>query len=406
MESGLSDRVAQACIDEYRRHPEFHPTARSNGVPQFTVLAAVALVHAQDENVHCIALGTGSKCLPHNRLPKTGNALHDSHAEVIARRAAIRWFYQEILAARTPGADSPWIEKQDNASRRWKMREGVRVWMYVSTLPCGDASTTALAINQPVEMAELKALSPMPIPEKGTTARGRDNYNALGWLRTKPARADAPPTISHACSDKIAFWSLVGFQGALLFQLMGPIFFSGIVFGDVLDQFSDSDVARVTEDCQRALVDRLILSSGDVRPPELRIVFTEIQFPHARSQIAASSVASDPESHMWIAPNVLGTRGTTETIVNGFRRGVGPKRQTISRFQPLTCKASMMRLHLAARKDIGLPELRSTSYYQLKRVEDAKEYQGLKDALRLPGAPLEGWLVSGQEWESFEAKLD
>jgi hypothetical protein len=50
----------------------------------------------------------------------------------------------------------------------------------------GDASITALAINQPAEMAELKALSPMPEPEKGTTARGRDNYNALGWLRTKP----------------------------------------------------------------------------------------------------------------------------------------------------------------------------------------------------------------------------
>lgn len=50
----------------------------------------------------------------------------------------------------------------------------------------GDASTTALAINQPAEMASLKALSPMPTPEKGTTARGRDNYNALGWLRTKP----------------------------------------------------------------------------------------------------------------------------------------------------------------------------------------------------------------------------
>lgn len=123
-------------------------------------------------------------------------------------------------------------------------------------------------------MAELKALAPMPTPEKGTTARGRDNYNALGWLRTKPgeflsydmscyytdlclARADAPPTISHACSDKLAVWSLVGFQGALLFQLMGSMFFSGIVLGDVFGQFSESDVERVVEDCRRALVDRL-----------------------------------------------------------------------------------------------------------------------------------------------------
>lgn len=127
----FADRVARACIEEYERHPEFHPTARSNGVPQFTVLAAVAL--EQGENVNCIALGTGSKCLPSNRLPKLGNALHDSHAEVMARRAAVRWIYQEILGA---GAASLWIEKREDGSGKWKMREGVRVWMYVSTLPC------------------------------------------------------------------------------------------------------------------------------------------------------------------------------------------------------------------------------------------------------------------------------
>ncbi|KAG8753332.1 hypothetical protein FRC12_011576 [Ceratobasidium sp. 428] len=250
--SKFADNVAQLCIDEYKRHPEFHPTARSNGVPQFTVLAAVVLVQEQEEKdltTLCISLATGSKCLPANKLPKLGNALHDSHAEVLARRAAIRWVYQEILEETRTGVSSVWIERRDDEFGRWRMRSSVEVWMYVSTLPCGDASTTALAINQPTEMAELKALSPMPTPEKGTTARGRDNYNALGWLRTKPARADAPPTISHACSDKLALWSLVGFQGALLVQLTGPIFLSGVVFGDALGQFSDSDVGHVAEDC-------------------------------------------------------------------------------------------------------------------------------------------------------------
>ncbi|KAG8696841.1 hypothetical protein FRC08_006907, partial [Ceratobasidium sp. 394] len=285
---------------------------------------------------------------------------------------------------------------------------GVQAWMYVSTLPCGDASTTALAINQPVEMAELKALSPMPTPEKGTTARGRDNYNALGWLRTKPARADAPPTISHACSDKLALWSLVGFQGALLVQLMDPIFFNGIVFGDVVGQFSESDVARVAEDCQRALITRLQPLPERVQsPPEMRILFTQVSFPHARSQIPALNVVSDPESHAWIAPNGPGNHGTSETIVNGFRRGVGPKRQNIPKFQPLTCKASTMRLHLDARNTLGFSQLRSMTYYQLKRTEEAKEYRAAKAALRSEGASLQGWLVSGQEWESFEVdKID
>ncbi|KAG8751682.1 hypothetical protein FRC12_012309 [Ceratobasidium sp. 428] len=334
--SKFADNVAQLCIDEYKRHPEFHPTARSNGVPQFTVLAAVVLVQEQegkDPTTLCISLATGSKCLPANKLPKLGNALHDSHAEVLARRAAIRWLYQEILEEARTGVSSFWIERRGDEFGRWKMRSGVEVWMYVSTLPCGDASTTALAINQPTEMAELKALSPMPTPAKGTTARGRDNYNALGWLRTKPARADAPPTISHACSDKIALWSLVGFQGALLVQLTGPMFFNGVVIGDVLGQFSASDVKNVTEDCRRALVGRLLPLPGEVRsPPEMRILFTQVSFPHARSQNPASNVVSDPESHVWMASNGH-HHDVSETIVNGFRRGVGPKRQNNPKFR-------------------------------------------------------------------------
>ncbi|KDN50022.1 hypothetical protein RSAG8_01358, partial [Rhizoctonia solani AG-8 WAC10335] len=316
------DRVARACIDEYTRHPEFWPAPRSNGVPQFTVLAGIALYNRASRRLECVSLGTGSKCLPATKLPRSGEALHDSHAEVLARRAAARWFYQQL------GQESEWVVGTG-------LREGVDVWMYVSTLPCGDASASALAINQPVEMAALKSISPMPRPEKGTTARGRDNYDALGWLRTKPARADAPPTMSHSCSDKIALWSLVGFQGALLYQLMGPLFFSGLVLGDVIGQFSGADVEKIVGDCQRALVDRLRpLPDGIQVPHELRILFTGIPFPHARSQNPESNVASDPESHIWIGPS-KSSPSISETIVNGFRRGIGPKRYQNPRFQPI-----------------------------------------------------------------------
>ncbi|CAE6400316.1 unnamed protein product [Rhizoctonia solani] len=373
------NEIARACIDEYTNHPEFWPDLRSNGVPQFTVLAGVVLYDPNSGQIECISLGTGAKCLPANKFPKFGEALHDSHAEVLARRAAIRWLYNHFLG------ESEWMHEK-------RLRKDVQLWMYVSTLPCGDASTTALAINQPAEMAALKATSPMPRPEKGTTARGRDNYNALGWLRTKPARADAPPTISHSCSDKIALWSLVGFQGALLYQLIGPLFFSGLVIGDVLGQFSDSDVDRVSGDCQRAFVDRLCpLPEGIQIPHELRILFTSVVFPHARSQIIAPSAVSDPESHIWIGPS-NNNPATLETIVNGFRRGIGPKRYQTPRFQPLLCKASLMRLHMVCRKALGETNDQPVTYYQMKRCGRAEKYQAAKSALRSPGAPLEGWL--------------
>ncbi|KAL5641161.1 hypothetical protein ACGC1H_001594 [Rhizoctonia solani] len=117
------DRVARACIDEYTRHPEFGPVVRSNGVPQFTVLAGIVLYDQQSEQVECVSLGTGSKCLPATKLPKSGEALHDSHAEVLARRAALAWFYRQLEG------ESEWVVDR-------KLREGVEVWMYISTLPC------------------------------------------------------------------------------------------------------------------------------------------------------------------------------------------------------------------------------------------------------------------------------
>lgn len=46
------------------------------------------------------------------------------------------------------------------------------------------------------------------------------------------------------------------------------------------------------------------------------------------------------------------------------------------------------------------------TYYQLKRTEETKEYQETKSALRSEGAPLQGWLVSGQEWEEFGENVD
>ena len=36
-------------------------------------------------------MGTGSKCIGHNKIRHDGGMLHDSHAEVIARRAFQRF---------------------------------------------------------------------------------------------------------------------------------------------------------------------------------------------------------------------------------------------------------------------------------------------------------------------------
>ena len=101
---------------------------------KYTVLASFALHSAQSGRTQLLSLGAGVKCLPASRLPALGDALHDSHAEVIARRGAIRWLLEEVQRdAQAPGS-STWICAREDGL--YALRDNVHLWMYASTVPC------------------------------------------------------------------------------------------------------------------------------------------------------------------------------------------------------------------------------------------------------------------------------
>ena len=93
---------------------------------------------------------------------------------------------------------------------------------------------------QDPEVAFTKANTPPTSPDPSVVpvaptithaVRGRNGYENFGAIRTKPGRADSTPTISLSCSDKIASWSVLGLQGAMLEDLFDPVYLSGIVVG-------------------------------------------------------------------------------------------------------------------------------------------------------------------------------
>lgn len=172
-----------------------------------------------------------------------------------------------------------------------------------------------LASSQDEEMASLKNASAIPASDldPNTISRGRDNYARLGALRTKPGRADSPPTLCMSCSDKIARWNVLGIQGALGTESLEPIYLSTIVIGEVNEHLRGT----VREDCERAFWSRLGVITGTVQhfQPQYRslifslphksglpegysihkpeIHFTDVPFAHSRSVLGTSSSCAE-----------------------------------------------------------------------------------------------------------------
>ncbi|KAK9905754.1 hypothetical protein WJX75_005750 [Coccomyxa subellipsoidea] len=62
------------------------------------------LVMPGHASLHVVSMGTGTKCLGFSNRSENGDVINDSHAEVIARRALMRWLYAELSSVQSDSA--------------------------------------------------------------------------------------------------------------------------------------------------------------------------------------------------------------------------------------------------------------------------------------------------------------
>ncbi|KAH0537778.1 tRNA-specific adenosine deaminase 1 [Cotesia glomerata] len=252
----FADEIAKLCIDKYK-------SLKKTGKPrdtEWTVLSGIVL-----KNEHClkvVSLATGTKCLSSKELINTnlydmGSRLSDSHAEVLTRRAFLRYLYDQLDQLLCLNK-SEVFQFNENVI---EFVNGVSFHFYASHTPCGDCSIVSKFKNQTNEtrdddghrLPKILKLDEIIIEDKGivvdgfvedihrtgakcvATEKNKDlhlpgvNYHTTGPLRTKPGRGDL--TLSLSCSDKIAKWNFLGIQGALLSLFIPTLKFETIVIG-------------------------------------------------------------------------------------------------------------------------------------------------------------------------------
>lgn len=214
-----------------------------------------------------VAVSTGTKCLKGECMSESGLSLNDSHAEVVARRCLLAFFYDQLhlLQLKSNGLQgngqangacaNGGTTANDHASRPddcifelrpegrgYRLKQDVRFHLYISTAPCGDARIFS------------------PHEDHLTVDDKHPNRRARGQLRAKieagegtiPMKSgDDVQTwdgvlqgvrlLTMSCSDKLARWNVVGVQGSLLSLYVEPVYLASLTLGGL---FHRSHLAR------------------------------------------------------------------------------------------------------------------------------------------------------------------
>ncbi|KAH7158073.1 adenosine deaminase/editase [Dactylonectria estremocensis] len=226
------DLIAKVVLQQFQTLPNKRkPRIHSNGTLEWVPLSGI--VAERNGTLTCLALATGMKCLPYDKVSESdGVGIHDWHAEILAIRTFNRFLLDECEMLIRDGTESDVVQRTEPDSsdetgicaKPFKIRDDVKLHMYCSEAPCGDASmelTMAAQIDSSPWQAPVSREPGSESRSKGSLL-GRGHFSELGIVRKKPSRPDAPHTLSKSCSDKIALKQCTSLMSSLTSLLVDP----------------------------------------------------------------------------------------------------------------------------------------------------------------------------------------
>ncbi|RXN36922.1 tRNA-specific adenosine deaminase 1 [Labeo rohita] len=429
------DEIASLCYNHFSKLPR---RGKPETGREWTLLAAVILLtdSSDQKTVHkqVVSLGTGTKCIGQSAMR---DILNDSHAEVIARRGCVsKCFANESLGGDAsifpmtgsqaqPCEPVKAIQSEESERRGLKRhaesdleetRQGQRIKTLDSHSPHRKSVDTekhdVIAENKESDPSnevldchpEVEKVQPSDLHRTGAKCvpdapadplQPGLLYHNSGVLRVKPGRGER--TLSLSCSDKLARWGVLGFQGALLSHyLQEPVYFRAVVVGKC--PYSHQAMQRALK--TRCSDVRDLPSGFSVHDPE--ILQSGLEFPHNHTHTESKHTHTQGRispcgaAISWCAVS----QQPLDVTANGYKQGVTKKALGTWQARSLISKVELFHSFLklvAATEDSQLPE--SLRGKDLKTYWDYKQaagpYQQAWTQLRLQAFPL--WPRSPRE---------
>lgn len=220
-----ANRISEVCLNFYDKLPNAKRLLKDK---EWTIYSAIVV--ERDSRLEVVSAGTGTKCIGSMMLSEKGDILNDSHAEVICRRALIRYLMAQVRETKREDGQS--IFKFDTATMKFKLEKEVKFHMFTTSTPCGDASIYTTSDNQDEPEAKKVKISEGFTGAKLLFYEDVEDVMAQteGKIRIKPGKGDR--TMSLSCSDKIARWNMIGVQGSMMSSIVEPIYLSSVIFAD------------------------------------------------------------------------------------------------------------------------------------------------------------------------------